>query len=71
MATHSSTLACMIPWPEELAGYSPWGCQESNMTEQLTHTHTHTHTQGCLGVGKVYSLTPNLENIEYYTRNIF
>ena len=43
MATHSSTLACMIPWPEELAGYSPWGCQESNMTEQLTHTHTHTH----------------------------
>ena len=37
-----------------LAGYSPWGCKESDMTEQLTYTrplslslslsHTHTHT---------------------------
>ena len=27
-----------------LAGYSPWGLKESDMTEQLTHTHTHTHT---------------------------
>ena len=34
-----------------LAGYSPWGSKESDMTEQLsacahahTHTHTHTHT---------------------------
>ena len=26
-----------------LAGYSPWGHKESDMTEQLTHTHTHTH----------------------------
>ncbi|KAB0374126.1 hypothetical protein FD755_014382, partial [Muntiacus reevesi] len=26
-----------------LVGYSPWGCKESNVTEQLTHTHTHTH----------------------------
>ena len=30
--------------------YSPWGCKESDMTEQIararahTHTHTHTHT---------------------------
>ena len=24
------------------AGYSPWGCKELDMTEQLTHTHTHT-----------------------------
>ena len=24
-------------------GYSPWGCKESDTTEQLTHTHTHTH----------------------------
>ena len=23
-----------------LAGYSPWGCKESDMTERLTHTHT-------------------------------
>ena len=27
-----------------LWGYSPWGCKESDMTEQLSpHTHTHTH----------------------------
>ena len=25
-------------------GYSPWGCQESDTIEQVTHTHTHTHT---------------------------
>ena len=31
-----------------LAGYSPWGCKESDTTEYLstacTNTHTHTHT---------------------------
>ena len=26
-----------------LVGFSPWGCNESDMTKQLTHTHTHTH----------------------------
>ena len=45
MATHSSILAWNIPWTEELVGYSPWGCKELDMTEQLS-THTHTHTQG-------------------------
>ena len=43
MATLSSILAWRIPWAEE-PGYNPWGCKESNMTEQLTHAHTHTHT---------------------------
>ena len=39
MATHSSTLALKIPWTEELAaGYYPWGCKESGMTERL-HFH--------------------------------
>ena len=34
MANHSSILAWKIPWIERrLAGYSPWGCQESDMTE--------------------------------------
>ena len=38
MTTHSSILAWRIPvgrgawW-----AYSPWGCKESDMTEQLTH----------------------------------
>ena len=38
MATHSSILAWRIPWTEEPGGYSPWGCKESDTTEQLTHT---------------------------------
>ena len=25
-----------------LVGYSPWGCKESDVTEQLTHTQIHT-----------------------------
>ena len=36
MVTLSSILAWKIPWTEELAGYSPWGCKESDMTER-TH----------------------------------
>ena len=33
MATHSSILAWRIPWIRGLAGYSPWGCKELDMTE--------------------------------------
>ena len=37
MATHSSILAWRIPWilprRRSLAGYSPWGRKESDMTE--------------------------------------
>ena len=35
MATHSSILAWKIQWTEDLVGYSPWGCNESDMTKQL------------------------------------
>ena len=39
-----------IPWksrgPRSLAGYSPWGRKESEMTECLS-VHTHTHTRVC------------------------
>ena len=38
MAPHSSTLAWKIPWTEELGRLlvgSPWGCEESDMTERL------------------------------------
>ena len=38
MATHSSILACRIPWTEELVGYSPWGHKESDTTEAVEHT---------------------------------
>ena len=33
-ATHSSILACRIPWT------SPWGCKESDTTERLSLSHT-------------------------------
>ena len=35
MATHSSILAWRIPWKEDPQA-SPWGCKESDMTEQIT-----------------------------------
>ena len=38
MATHSSVLAWRIPRREEPGGgYSPWGHQESDLTERLPH----------------------------------
>ena len=36
MATHSNILSWRIPWTEELVNYSPRGCKELDMTEQLT-----------------------------------
>ena len=36
-ATHSSIPAWRIP-RRSLAGYSPWSCDKSDMTEQLTLT---------------------------------
>ena len=36
MGTHSNILAWRIPWTRSLVGYSPWGCKELDMTEQLT-----------------------------------
>ena len=40
MATHSSILAWRIPWMEDLVGYNPQGCNESDTTECL-HFHFH------------------------------
>ena len=36
MANHSSILAQSIPGQRSLVGYSPQGCKELDMTEQLT-----------------------------------
>ena len=41
MATHSSILACDIPWTEELGGLQPMGHKELDTTERLTLSHTH------------------------------
>ena len=38
MATHSSTLAWKIHEWRILAGYSPWGCKESDTTEPTSLT---------------------------------
>ena len=44
MAAYTSTLAWKIPWTEEPGKlHSPWGCKESDMTEQL-HFHFHFNT---------------------------
>ena len=48
MAIHSSTIAWKIPWTERsLAGCSPWGREESDMTERL-HFH---FSLSCIGEG--------------------
>ena len=39
MASYSSILAWRIPGTGEMA-YSPWGCKESDTTEQLTFSYT-------------------------------
>ena len=42
LATHSSILACSIPWTEEPGAlHSPWGHKESDRTERLTFTFFH------------------------------
>ena len=38
METHSSIFAWRIPWTEGPGGLHPWGCKESDKTEQLTLT---------------------------------
>ena len=42
MATQSSIIAWKIPWIKEAGGLYPWGCKESDTTEQLS-THTFMH----------------------------
>ena len=47
MATHSSILACRIPWTEEPDGlYSPWGHKELDTTEGLTLSLSARHHAG-------------------------
>ena len=35
LATHSSVLAWKIHGQRSMAGYSPWGCKKSDMTEAI------------------------------------
>ena len=43
MATHSSILAWEIPWTEEPG--NPWGCEESDIIEQLNNSINKINTQ--------------------------
>ena len=43
-STHSSILAWRIPWTGSLVGYSPQGCEQSDLAE----THVHTHAEASL-----------------------
>ena len=45
MATHSSSLACKLPWTEEPSGLQSMGSQsQTRLTEHvLTHTHLSMH----------------------------
>ena len=36
MATHSSILACRIPWRRSLEACSPWGLKELDSRKQLS-----------------------------------
>ena len=53
MATHSSILACRIPWMKKSGGLQSMGSQ-SDMTESIYHacttTHTPTHTYTHTGI---------------------
>ena len=50
MATNSSILAWRIPCTEEPVGYSPWGCEDLDMTEQVS-----TSTTTILASGSEYA----------------
>ena len=50
-----------------LAGYSPWGLKELDMTERPTHTHTHTHTHGKSTGSKEVTLSGFYETVSVTT----
>ena len=56
MATCSSILAWRIPWIESREGCSPWGCEESDSTKQLS-AHLLFHSQSVSVKAKISSLS--------------
>ena len=42
MSTHSSIIACRIPWAEEPGKLQSIESQKSDTNEATSHTHTHT-----------------------------
>ena len=52
MVTHSRPFAWRIPWTEELASYSLWGCAELATTE---HTQQHAGRRAAKGEGTKFN----------------
>ena len=73
MVTHFCIIAGESPWTEEPGGlYSPWGCKESDMTEQLhvyihiyiyIYTHTHIHVSFCFPIFSPFRLLQSINQI--------
>ena len=57
MATHSSILAGEFHGQRSLAGYSPWGFKESDMTERLTLSLTSHRIDMCISFPFFNSVT--------------
>ena len=53
MATHSRILAWRIHGQRSLAGYSPWGHKESDMTEVTQHVHRQAGAKARVGATNV------------------
>ena len=55
MATNSSSLAWRIPWTEEPSRlHTPWGCKESDTTEQLTFNCVYIYLSHYVCVQRIY-----------------
>ena len=61
-ATHSSILACRIPWTETLGGYRSWDRKELDSTERLTLPLSH------IFCNKVYSYSVCLSSSQTWQR---
>ena len=57
MATHSSILACRIPWTEEPDRLQVMGSQRVGHN---SHTHTHTHTLSSIKAVPFYITTNSI-----------
>ena len=72
MAITPIFLAVKFHRQRSMVGYSPWGCKESDTTEQLStyahahvyaHTHTHTHTHNLKRTEEEFAVVSFLQQI--------
>ena len=68
MVTHSSSLAWEVHGQRSLAGFSPWGCKDSDMTLQLNYKYFRTNRFSSLGLSL---LTCNVTKLKQTTLQAF